>query len=129
MARASTIASLASELGLKTRRAKPREKPAAPITERESDEARELMLYAVNDGWMYEHMTKPIETMLAKRIAAGTYDRRKAPHAGAGLEPDLSAGGAARSGRGHGATFRGRSSHTDTTQARTLAASRRARAS
>jgi hypothetical protein len=41
-------------------------------------EARELSLYAVNDGQLYHQRTQAILANLRKKIAKGTYDAEKA---------------------------------------------------
>jgi hypothetical protein len=45
---------------------------------RESDESRELFLYAINDGNLYRNTTKYVLDNLEKKIKKGTYDREKA---------------------------------------------------
>lgn len=41
-------------------------------------EEQEIYLYAVNDGRLYENMTKPIMRNMARKINNGTYDKDKA---------------------------------------------------
>ena len=43
-----------------------------------TEEARELFLYATNDGDLYRHMTTPVITNLKKKLAKGIYDTDKA---------------------------------------------------
>lgn len=43
-------------------------------TEANATDARELALYAVNDGGLYERHALPIIANLARKMAAGTYD-------------------------------------------------------
>lgn len=43
-----------------------------------SEEARELLLYAINTGRLYEHMIVPVVKNLAKKYAKGNFDSTKA---------------------------------------------------
>lgn len=43
-----------------------------------TEEARELFLYATNDGDLYRSMTTPVITNLKKKLAKGAYDADKA---------------------------------------------------
>lgn len=43
-----------------------------------TEEARELFLYATNDGDLYRQMITPVITNLKKKLAKGVYDADKA---------------------------------------------------
>lgn len=43
-----------------------------------TEEARELFLYATNDGELYRQMTTPVIENLKKKLAKGIYDADKA---------------------------------------------------
>lgn len=45
---------------------------------KETEEARELFLYANNDGKLYRHMIKNVLDNLEKKIKKGIYDKEKA---------------------------------------------------
>lgn len=45
---------------------------------RESDESRELFLYAINNRNLYHRMVKNILDNLEKKVKSGTYDKEKA---------------------------------------------------
>ena len=45
---------------------------------RESEESRELFLYAINNGNLYRSMTKNVLDNLEKKVKKGIYDREKA---------------------------------------------------
>ncbi len=44
----------------------------------ETEESRELFLYATNDGDLYRSMISPIIANLKKKVAKGIYDAEKA---------------------------------------------------
>lgn len=44
----------------------------------DTDAARELTLYAENDGYLYRHHAKPIIANLARKMRKGQYDVAKA---------------------------------------------------
>lgn len=48
---------------------------------KETEEARELFLYATNDGDLYRSMISPIIANLKKKAAKGIYDAEKAADA------------------------------------------------
>ena len=43
-----------------------------------SEEAKELFLYAINNGGLYRRMTENVLDTLEKKIQKGTYDKEKA---------------------------------------------------
>lgn len=45
---------------------------------RETDESRELLLYAVNDGDLYRKMVTPVISNLRRKAEKGTYDADRA---------------------------------------------------
>ena len=45
---------------------------------KETTESRELMLYTINDGFLYEHQTVYIIKNLQKKFKNGNYDKEKA---------------------------------------------------
>ncbi len=45
---------------------------------KESEESRELFLYAINNGNLYRRMTANVLNSLEKKIKNGTYDKEKA---------------------------------------------------
>ena len=48
---------------------------------KETEEARELFLYATNDGDLYRRMITPLIANLKKKLAKGIYDADKAVNA------------------------------------------------
>ena len=43
-----------------------------------TDESRKLLLYAINDWWLYDNMIMPVIIYLRKKAEKGTYESDKA---------------------------------------------------